>query len=227
MACVFSSSAGWEVSSRGRPWLQVHMGLSACQRCQAMELCRWSFSYFVQRRPVINIFPTWGSERVWFNQKMLSEEMLNLFCPVFEHHRCGERRVLGHCSCCWPSQLSSLVESGCGRRGMFVIGSLIDLVASAKLLRIIFLFLRNPHRSLWCQVFKWFVSRDLWISDNLSYLKTMQARCKAEYLLIQDFCASLNLCQSLHIPAVWYNLMFSACIIRNSIASLPKKQLFF
>lgn len=136
-----SYSAGWEVGSRGRPWLQVHVGLGACQPRQATELCRWSFSYFVQRRPVINIFLTWGSERVWLNQKMLSEEMLSLFCPVFEHNRCGERGVLGHCSCCWPSQLSSLVESGCGRRGMFVINSLIDLVASAELLRIIFLFL--------------------------------------------------------------------------------------
>lgn len=141
MARVFSSSVGWEVGSRGRPWLQVHVGLGACQPRQATELCRWSFSYFVQRRPVINIFLTWGSERVWLNQKMLSEEMLSLFCPVFEHNRCGERGVLGHCSCCWPSQLSSLVESGCGRRGMFVINSLIDLVASAELLRIIFLFL--------------------------------------------------------------------------------------
>lgn len=37
--------------------------------------------------------PDLGKERAWIHQKILREEMLNLFCPMFENKRSSQRSV--------------------------------------------------------------------------------------------------------------------------------------
>lgn len=93
---------------------------------------------------------------------------------------------------------------------------LIGFVIWSELFWIRFFFLYILHRNSRHLIFKWTVSKNLWISI-FSYL-TMTRHTVKQNLLIQDFCASFNIWQEFAYSC--YVVQFDVLCMRNQGASL-------
>lgn len=119
------------------------------------------------------------------------------------------------CLCLWVG------EERCLLRRVFDFLFLLDLSSSE-----LHFFLCILQSNSYHLIFKWTVSKNPQIS-LFSYLTMIQAHCKAEYLLIQDFYASLNIWQEFAYSCLWCNLMFFACVIKELQCSYPQKAFVF
>lgn len=90
---------------------------TAADGCEAQplqatpELCNIEdvLYFFCPKKASDKYLPDLGKERAWMHQKTLREEMLNLFCPMFENKRSSHHSVCQrYCTCYWPSKLSLL-----------------------------------------------------------------------------------------------------------------------